>query len=109
MLEATSEANNLASLSEAKDLYTNMMEGVCGGDKPFINEHILEIEHLRVRDAALETFDGKRKMGGVKFSSKYRTQLETETTEALEKYKLHNESKNIFKTASTPVALGTMA
>ena len=53
MLEATSEANNLASLSEAKDLYTNMMEGVCGGDKPFINEHILEIEHLRVRDAAL--------------------------------------------------------
>ena len=53
MLEATSEANNLASLSEAKDLYTNMMEGVCGGDKPFINEHILEIEHLRIRDAAL--------------------------------------------------------
>jgi len=30
-----------------------MMEGVCGGDKPFINEHILEIEHLRIRDAAL--------------------------------------------------------
>ena len=53
MLDATSEANNLSSLSEAKDLYTNMMEGVCGGDKPFINEHILEIEHLRVRDAAL--------------------------------------------------------
>ena len=53
MLEATSEANNLASLSEAKDLYTNMMEGVCGGDKPFINEHILETEHLRIHDAAL--------------------------------------------------------
>lgn len=57
MLEATSEANNLASLSEAKDLYTNMMEGVCGGDKPFINEHILETEHLRMRDAALGSYD----------------------------------------------------
>ena len=56
MLEATSEANNLASLSEAKDQYTNLMEDVCGGNKPFINEHILEIEHLRIRDTALGNY-----------------------------------------------------
>ena len=56
MLEATSEANNLASLSEAKDMYMNGMEGVCGGDKPFINEHILEVEHLRIREAALGNY-----------------------------------------------------
>merc|ERR1712117_871697 len=93
------------SLSEAKDLYTNMMEGVCGGDKPFINEHILEIEHLRVRDAALEVFDKKRKMGGEDFSLKYRTQLEDEMTDSLEKYRLHNESKNIFKATRTPIIL----
>ena len=47
MLAATSEANNLASMSEAKDYYVAQMEGVCGGDKAFVNEHILEIEHLR--------------------------------------------------------------
>jgi len=109
MLEATSEANNLASLSEAKDLYTNMMEGVCGGDKPFINEHILEIEHLRIRDAALETFDGRRKMGGEEFSAKYREKLEGEMNEAFENYKSHNESKNLFRAANTPITLGAIA
>jgi len=109
MLEATSEANNLASLSEAKDLYTNMMEGVCGGDKPFINEHILEIEHLRVRDAALETFDSRRKMGGEEFSAKYRDKLEGEMNEAFENYKSHNESKNLFRAANTPITLGAIA
>jgi len=109
MLEATSEANNLASLSEAKDLYTNMMEGVCGGDKPFINEHILEIEHLRIRDAALEAFDGRRKMGGEEFSAKYRDKLEAEMNETFENYKSHNESKNLFRAANTPITLGAIA
>merc|ERR1719414_503797 len=108
MLEATSEANNLASLSEAKDLYTNMMEGVCGGDKPFINEHILEIEHLRIRDAALEVFDKKRKMGGESLSSKFRKQLDNEMSDSLEKYKLNNESKNVFKTTRSPFTLVIM-
>jgi len=108
MLEATSEANNLASLSEAKDLYTNMMEGVCGGDKPFINEHILEIEHLRIRDAALEVFDKKRKMGGESLSSKFRKQLDNEMTDSLEKYKLNNEGKNVFKTTRSPFTLVIM-
>merc|ERR1712029_477329 len=108
MLEATSEANNLASLSEAKDLYTNMMEGVCGGDKPFINEHILEIEHLRIRDAALEVFDKKRKMGGEVLSSKFRKQLDNEMSDSLEKYKLNNESKNVFKTTRSPFTLVIM-
>ena len=44
MLEATSEANNLASLSESKETYMRGMEEVCGAEKPFINEHVLEIE-----------------------------------------------------------------
>merc|ERR1712117_455605 len=50
MLQATSEANNLASLSEAKDTYIAMMESVCGGDKPYINERVLDIEHCKMRD-----------------------------------------------------------
>ena len=50
MLNATSEANNLASLSESKDAYIGLMESVCGGEKPYINEHVLDIEHCRIKD-----------------------------------------------------------
>jgi len=75
MLEATSEANNLALLSEAKDYYTHGMESVCGGNKPYINEHDLEIEHRKIRDVAIEVFTSKRKMGGEEFSAKYREQV----------------------------------
>jgi hypothetical protein len=57
MLEATSEANNLASLSESKDYYTHGMESVCGGDKPYINEHVIEIEHLRIRFCPFSSCD----------------------------------------------------
>lgn len=109
MLEATSEANNLASLSEAKEYYTHGMESVCGGDKPYINEHVIEIEHLRIRDAALDVFSSKRKMGGEEFSQKYREQLEREIEESFVTFKSHNESKNIFKAANTPITLAALA
>lgn len=109
MLEATSEANNLASLSEAKDSYVNGMESVCGGDKPFINDHILEAEHLRIRDSALEIFSSKRKMGGEEFSQKYREQLEREIDESFGHYRLHNEGKNVFKAANTPITFVSVA
>jgi atlastin len=97
MLEATSEANNLASLSEAKETYLRGMEEVCGAEKPYINEHVLEIEHLRIHDTALEVFNGRRKMGGEEFSLKYREKLLAEIAEAFETFKNNNENKNIFK------------
>ena len=109
MLEATSEANNLASLSESKETYMRGMEEVCGAEKPFINEHVLEIEHLRIRDTALEVFNGRRKMGGEEFSLKYREKLETEINEAFENFKLCNDNKNIFKAANTPITLAAVA
>ena len=109
MLEATSEANNLASLSESKETYMRGMEEVCGAEKPFINEHVLEIEHLRIRDTALEVFNSRRKMGGEEFSLKYREKLETEISEAFENFKLINDNKNIFKAANTPITLATVA
>ena len=55
MLEATSEANNLASLSESKETYLRGMEEVCGAEKPFVNEHVLEMEHLRIHDTGKYT------------------------------------------------------
>lgn len=109
MLEATSEANNLASLSEAKETYHRGMEEVCGPERPFINEHILEIEHLRIRDSAMEVFNSRRKMGGEEFSLKYRDKLESEIAETFENYRLVNDNKNIFKAANTPITLATIS
>ena len=90
MLEATSEANNLASLSEAKETYMRGMEEVCGAERPYINEHVLEIEHLRIHDTALEVFNSRRKMGGEEFSTKYREKLESEIQESFENFKVRH-------------------
>lgn len=53
-----------------------MMEDVCGGGKPFLSSNLLETEHLRVKDKAMEHFTGRRKMGGSEFSEKYKERLE---------------------------------
>ena len=57
----------------------------------------------------IETFDSRRKMGGEEFSAKYRDKLEGEMNEAFENYKSHNESKNLFRAANTPITLGAIA
>ena len=41
--------NNLASLSESKEIYMRGMEDVCGTEKPYVNEQVLEMEHWRIR------------------------------------------------------------
>ena len=56
-----------------------------------------------------ETFNGRRKMGGEEFCAKYRDQLEEELKHTFENYKSHNESKNIFRAANTPITLGAIA
>ena len=48
-------------------------------------------------------------MGGEEFSAKYRDKLEGEMNEAFENYKSHNESKNLFRAANTPITLGAIA
>lgn len=52
-MQATAEANNLAAVADAKSTYTQLMEEVCGGQKPYLSEGHLEAEHLRVRDKAI--------------------------------------------------------
>lgn len=52
------------------------MEGICGGDKPFMSSAALDGEHLRVKDKAMEHFQKCRKMGGAEFSEKYKERLE---------------------------------
>ncbi|XP_023340879.1 atlastin isoform X1 [Eurytemora carolleeae] len=105
MLEVTIEVNNLVSLASAKELYTASMESLCGGDRPYLNEQVLEIEHKRILDSAILEFDARKKMGGEEFSHKYREQLLRELEDSFIQYKAHNDSKNIFKAANTPITL----
>ena len=56
-------------------------------------------------DKALAEFDSRKKLGGEEFSLKYRDQLLTEIEESYQHYKAHNDSKNIFKAANTPITL----
>ncbi|XP_066595358.1 atlastin isoform X2 [Prorops nasuta] len=102
MLVATAEANNLTAVAEAKDLYKQMMETICGGAKPFLASAHLESEHQRCMDKALHLFQNKRKMGGEEFSQTYMEKLIKDMDDAYAQFKLHNESKNIFKAARTP-------
>lgn len=73
--QATAEANNLSAVADAKDLYKQMMETVCGGTKPFLATAHLESEHQRCVDKVLYQFSNKRKMGGEEFSRTYMEKL----------------------------------
>jgi len=108
MLEVTIEANNLVSLASAKELYMASMESLCGGERPYLNEQVLELEQSRIQEAALTEFDSRKKLGGDEFSVKYRDQLVEEMEEAFSNFKAHNDSKNIFKAANTPITIFIM-
>ncbi|KAL1115988.1 hypothetical protein AAG570_005483 [Ranatra chinensis] len=101
ILAATAEANNLAAEGAAKERYRNAMEDVCGGARPYLSGDRLEAEHLKARDAAMEQFDSVRKMGGAQFSAQYRDRLQADLDNYYGQFKLHNESKTVFKAART--------
>uniref|UniRef100_A0A3P8VC35 Atlastin GTPase 1 n=1 Tax=Cynoglossus semilaevis TaxID=244447 RepID=A0A3P8VC35_CYNSE len=105
MLQATAEANNLAAVAAAKDLYNKKMEEVCGGDRPFLAPSELQARHGVIREEALQVFKGVKKMGGEEFSRRYLQQLEGEIDEVFVQYIKHNDSKNIFHAARTPATL----
>ncbi|XP_043278003.1 atlastin isoform X3 [Venturia canescens] len=109
MLVATAEANNLSAVAEAKDLYHQMMECVCGGAKPYLATSHLESEHQRCVDKALHQFSNKRKMGGDEFSQMYMEKLVKDIDETFLQFKAHNESKNLFKAARTPAVFFAIA
>jgi len=60
----------------AKESYTQAMEEVCGGTKPYMSTEHITAEHERVRFKAVLQFDTKKKMGGEEFSETYKQQLE---------------------------------
>ncbi|XP_044304711.1 atlastin-3 [Varanus komodoensis] len=105
MLLATAEANNLAAVASAKDLYYTNMEKLCGGDKPYVAPELLEEKH-RVQSAlALQHFQRIKKMGGKEFSQRYEEELVKEMNELFEDLAKHNQSKNIFNNFRTPAII----
>ena len=107
MLQATAEANNLAAVSAAGELYKREMEIFCGGDKPYMKPEILETHHRHLSDKALDQFKSTRKMGGTEFSEQYALQLTDQITEYYLSYSKQNDAKNLFNTAKTPLTLFT--
>ncbi|XP_075563176.1 atlastin-2 isoform X2 [Pelecanus crispus] len=105
MLQATAEANNLAAVAGAKDLYSKGMEQVCGGDKPYIAPSDLERKHRDFRESAVRQFCSVKKMGGEEFCQRYQEQLEEEIDEIYANFVKHNDGKNIFYAARTPATL----
>ncbi|KAM3824506.1 atlastin-3 isoform 2-T5 [Vipera latastei] len=105
MLLATAEANNLAAVASAKDLYYSSMEKICGGDKPYVAPEVLESKHRELSTRAVEHFRHIKKMGGREFSQRYEDELTQELSELFEDLSKHNHSKNIFNTFRTPAIL----
>ncbi|XP_035515603.1 atlastin-2-like isoform X2 [Morone saxatilis] len=105
MLQATAEANNLAAVAGAKDLYNKSMEQVCGGDKPYMSPTELERRHTELKQASVRHFRSVKKMGGEDFCRRYQEQLEAELDEAYANFSKHNDGKNIFYAARTPATL----
>ena len=105
MLQATAEANNLAAVSAARELYQRELELFCGGDKPYMKPEIMETHHKHLSEKALEKFKSVRKMGGSEFSEQYALQLHDQLTEIYVSYTKQNEAKNLFHTAKTPLTL----
>ncbi|XP_033126667.1 atlastin-2-like [Anneissia japonica] len=105
MLTATAEANNLSAVAKAKADYIQQMEEICGGDKPYLNPVDLEKRHANVKDIVLERFWAIPKMGGKSFTEPFADQLELEIMEHFDQYVKHNDSKNLFNIARTPITL----
>uniref|UniRef100_A0A3Q3XER9 GB1/RHD3-type G domain-containing protein n=1 Tax=Mola mola TaxID=94237 RepID=A0A3Q3XER9_MOLML len=105
VLYATAEANNLAAVAGAKDVYNKSMEQVCGGDQPYISPAELERRHAELRQASVRHFCSVKKMGGEDFCRRYQEQLEAELDQAYANFSKRNDGKNMFYAARTPAAL----
>ena len=68
--------------------------------RPYINDQVLEMEHVRIVETAMAEFDSRKKLGGEEFSQKYRDQLEEEISELFNNYKAHNDSKKAANTGT---------
>ena len=66
------------------------------------------MEHNKIVEIALNEFESMKKLGGEKCSLKYRDQLLSDIEDLYHNFKAHNDGKNIFKAANTPITLFVM-
>ncbi|XP_063691875.1 atlastin-1-like isoform X1 [Bolinopsis microptera] len=105
MLRATAEANNLSALASAQEKYTENMEKKVGGDHGYLNDTDMLTQHAESIDLAEKEFNSTRKMGGAELSKTFLEKLEKYMEDQFQQYTKINESKNIFKSARTPITL----
>ncbi|XP_072345439.1 atlastin-2-like [Scyliorhinus torazame] len=108
ILEATAEANNWAALALAQDYYRNAMDGLCGGDKSYLQPNKIRERHQVYREAAVEKFRSTKKMGSREMSLRFEDQLEADIEDMLESYLKFNRSKNVFSFVRTPATMLTL-
>ncbi|CDW55934.1 atlastin [Trichuris trichiura] len=108
MLLATAEANNLAAVANARALYCNEMEEVCGGDTPYLAPEELEGQHMEKRSKSIRMFKNVRKMGGEEYSLSFLNTLEAELNACFENYVKLNNGKNMFRSFRTPAVFFLM-
>lgn len=65
-----------------------------------MNPHDLEAAHTRAFNAALEKFNGIRKMGGESFAAIYLERLKSQLQQLANEYRVANTNKNIFQVSS---------
>jgi atlastin len=75
-LQAAGETNTLKAVAAAKETYRALMEGVCGGAKPYLSTARLEVEHQRIKEKSLNHFINKCQVGVESFSESYKEKLD---------------------------------
>lgn len=105
MLEATAEANNRAAVALARDFYQSKMEGLVGGNTPYVNPKQLERKHEELTVSSVELFEKTRKMGGREYSESYLNELKSSIQESWTHFEAQNKSKNVFSLLGAPAVL----
>uniref|UniRef100_A0A8C9CCC8 GB1/RHD3-type G domain-containing protein n=1 Tax=Phocoena sinus TaxID=42100 RepID=A0A8C9CCC8_PHOSS len=93
MLQATAEANNLAAVAGAREIYCKSMKQVGGGDNPYIALW------------SKNTWISRKWQLNNEFCRRYQDQFEAEIEETYANFIKHNDGKNIFYVARTPATL----
>ncbi|XP_023244700.1 atlastin-1-like [Centruroides sculpturatus] len=106
---ATAEINNINAVHNAKKIYNDTMERICGGIQPYLNPRTLYLVHLEAKNKAIELFNNAYKMGGEEYSKSFCESLEKDIENLLQNYIVLNDSKNITKLVETPLILITIA
>ncbi|XP_018007370.2 atlastin isoform X2 [Hyalella azteca] len=109
LVEFAARASSQAALEAGKELYTEAMDTLVGGDRPFLKTVQMEAEHEKEKQRAVASYLEKNKYGrkNQRVVEKYQTQLEEEIDKLFVKFMEQNEAKNVFKAARTPATLFT--